>query len=142
MVNFLQRVVLLLLVVLGLGACKFPELPPLETDGGSDDARSDSASSDGMFDGNIDAPGVLAFDVAYPAEWRFSVAGPVSGFVLVVNKRPNPLALSSFQVSSISDDHPTATVRITSPGAFGAMLPANNAGGALSMLSEQLLVGC
>lgn len=89
----------------------------------------------------VDGPPTPAFDVAYPSEWRFSVAGPTDGFMLIVNTGPAPLSLATFQVTSISDDHPTAVVRVTTPGSFGEALQPGTAGGRLGGLAEQLLVG-
>ena len=92
-------------------------------------------------DAGIDAPGLPAYDIAYPSEWRMSVAGPTSGFIVIVNTGTAPLSLSTFQVVGLSDDHPTAVVRITTPGSFGETIPTDAAAGFLSGLSEQLLIG-
>ncbi len=92
-------------------------------------------------DAGIDAPGLPAYDIAYPSEWRMSVAGPATGFVVIVNTGTAPLSLSTFQVVSLSDDHPTAVVRVTSPGSFGETIQPDTAAGFLSGLAEQLLIG-
>lgn len=123
-----------LLGAVACAACKFPELPPIEPDAPGDGADAPS-------DSGVDAAGLPAFDVAYPEEWRFSVAGPATAFLLVVNTGPSPLSLSTFQVASISDNHETAVVRVTSPVSFTDVLQPNTAGGQLTAASQQLLVG-
>ncbi|MBK7078177.1 MAG: hypothetical protein IPH44_38520 [Myxococcales bacterium] len=92
-------------------------------------------------DAPVDAPGLAAYDIAYPAEWRMSVQGPATSFIVIVNTGPSPLSLSTFQVTGLSDDHPTAVVRVTSPGSFGDTLQPDTAAGALSGLAETLLIG-
>lgn len=86
-----------------------------------------------------DAAGVAAFDVVYPREWRFSVSGPVSGYLLIVNRGPVALSTNTLQVKSISDDHPIAIVRVnaTIPSTF---IPSGEAGGKLSPASTAVLV--
>lgn len=79
-----------------------------------------------------------AYDVVYAKEWRFSVAGPVDGFALIVNTGKAPLALASLEVKSVTDDHPTATVRITASPAVGLLAPGA-AGGKLSGLAEAVV---
>jgi hypothetical protein len=135
-------------VTLTLAACKFPELPPIDVDGTATDGATTAvdapaldAAEDGSMDAPTDAPLLPAFDIAYPSEWRFSVSGPAEAFILIVNTGPSPLSLATFQVSSVSDNHPTAVARVTSPSSSGTTLQPNDAGGMLSLLSEQLLVG-
>ena len=130
----LQAMVVGALCLLVTG-CKFPYPPDV---GG--DAR-DGSLLDAPTDAAIDAATAPFFDVAYPSEWVFSVPGPAVGFVLVVNSGTAPLGLSTFQVQSVSDNHPTAVVRVTAPSAPGAILQSGSAGGALSPLSQTLLVG-
>ncbi len=91
-------------------------------------------------DAMTDAPGVHAFDIAYPNEWRFSVAGPISGYFLAINTSAADLNMSSLELKSIEDDHPTAIVRINvtpSP----TLIPTGQVGGHLTPLSEQTLIG-
>lgn len=80
-----------------------------------------------------------AFDVAYPHEWRFSVEGPVGGYLLVINTSSTPLNTSSLALKSIEDDHPSAVVRVTVTG-YDATLSPGQAGGYVSMLSRLMLV--
>jgi hypothetical protein len=129
--------------LLALAACSYKYPGDVGIDGSGGDDASDAEPGDGPAgpDAPTDAPSLPAFDVAYPMEWRFSVAGPVSGFILIVNTGPSPLSLSSFQISAISDDHPTATVRITSGIASSTVLQPDTAGGALSGLSQNLFIG-
>lgn len=110
-------------------SCKFP-FPA--------DVKGDAGST--VTDAAIDARSFPAFDLAYPAEWKFSVAGPTSGFLLVVNTGPSPLNLASFQLRSISDDHSTAEARVTTQGGFNVILQPEQAGGQLSQQSESVLV--
>lgn len=84
---------------------------------------------------------VPAFDVVYPAEWQFSVSGPAEGFVMVVNTSQKPLSLATLQVKSVTDNHPTAEVRAVAPTAPTAVLSPGMAGGQLSGLARDLLVG-
>ncbi|MBK7078178.1 MAG: hypothetical protein IPH44_38525 [Myxococcales bacterium] len=78
-----------------------------------------------------------AYDVVYAKEWKFSVAGPVDGFALVVNTGKAPLSLASLTVKSVTDDHATATVRITASPATSSLAPGT-AGGKLSGLADTL----
>jgi hypothetical protein len=94
---------------------------------------------EGPKDAGIDAPGVPAFDVAYPSEWRFSVAGPVSGYFLVINRGVTPLSMSSLQLKSIDDDHPTAFLRINA-NPLGTTIAPGQAGGSLTPLAKTVLV--
>jgi hypothetical protein len=94
---------------------------------------------DAGVDAVIDA-GVPAFDVAYASEWRFSVPGPVDGYLLVVNTGVTPLSMSTLQLKSIADDHPTAFVRIIAT-ASETSIPPGHAGGFLTPLATTTLVG-
>jgi len=116
------------------GACSFEPPPNVGADAGPD------GSTDPTVDAAIDAPLRPAFDVAYPSEWRFSVNGTISGYLLIVNTSLNPLDLSTFEVVSISDDHPMAIVRVTAPTAFSEALGPGFAAGELSGLSQDVLV--
>jgi hypothetical protein len=100
----------------------------------TDDVLASDAGVDVMRDG-----GQAAFDIAYPDEWKFSVAGPISGYMLIVNTSVTPLNTSSLVLKSISDDHPTALVRINVNG-YDATISPGEAGGSLSMLSKSVLV--
>ena len=107
---------------------------------GLEGACSDAAATDaGTTDAPTDAPRVRAYDVAYPKEWKFSIAGPVSGYFLVINTAVTPLEMNSLVVKSLSDDHPTAVVRIMA-SAVATSVPPGAAGGMLSGLSKMLLV--
>jgi hypothetical protein len=129
--------------LLGLAGCPYEYPGDVEPDAATTDApTTDAPATDATsIDAATDAPGLAAFDIAYPSEWRFSVAGPAEGFILIVNTGPSPLSLATFQVSAVSDDHPTAVARVTSPSSSGTTLQPGQAGGQLSGLSEQLLVG-
>lgn len=83
--------------------------------------------------------GTPAFDVAFPNQWRFSVQGPVGGYLLVINRRAIPLSMESLFVQSIQDDHPTANVRVMS-NTGATTIPPGAAGGSLSLASEMVLV--
>jgi len=95
----------------------------------------------GTTDAGVDSPdaGKPAFDIAYPNEWKFSVAGPISGYLLIINKDVVPLNTSSLVLTSQSDDHPTAVVRVTVTAPDATIAPGS-AGGSLSMLSKTVLV--
>ena len=80
-----------------------------------------------------------AYDVVYAKEWKFSVAGPVDGFVLVVNTGKAPLSLASLTVKSVTDDHPTASVRISASPSTATLAPGT-AGGKLSGISDGLFL--
>jgi hypothetical protein len=84
-------------------------------------------------------PGPPAFDVAYPHEWKFSVAGPISGYVVIINTSDAPLSTSSLALKSITDDHPTAVVRVTVTE-YDATIAVGKAGGLLSIMSRMILV--
>ncbi|MCW5806619.1 MAG: hypothetical protein KIT31_29920 [Deltaproteobacteria bacterium] len=90
-------------------------------------------------DAGVDAPRTPAFDVAFPKAWRFSVAGPISGYLLVINRGVTPLSMTSLNLVSITDDHPTAFARVTASPSKESISPGL-AGGALSGLSQNILV--
>jgi len=94
---------------------------------------------DGGFDAGIDAPGVHVFDIAYPNEWRFSVAGPISGYFLAINTNNVALDMTTLELKSIDDDHPSAIVRVTVTPSPTVIEPAT-VGGALTPLSRQVLL--
>ncbi len=80
-----------------------------------------------------------AFDVAYGKEWCFSVAGPVGLSIVFINTDVSPLSMTTIQVRSLDDDHPTAFVRIeTTPSS--TEIPPGFAGGKLSPVDEAVLV--
>lgn len=81
-----------------------------------------------------------AFDLAYPSQWTFSVEGPVSGYLLVVNTGIGPLQLDTLHVDAVTDDHPQATVQIDTKPFTARKLEPGEAGGQLSLLSKSLLV--
>ncbi len=124
----------LLLATLAAG-CQF-DRPSDIGDAGTDATDAPAVAVDAP----ADAPGLAAYDIAYPAEWRMSVSGPATSFIAIVNTGPSPLSLSTFQVTGLSDDHPTAVVRVTSPGSFGDTIAPDNAAGRLSGLAEALLI--
>lgn len=94
-------------------------------------------------DAGVDAPGdtarIPAFDVVYPREWKFSVSGPISGYLLIVNRERTALSTNTLQVKSISDDNPVAIVRVTAP-VPNTFIPSGEAGGKLSPVSKAVLV--
>jgi len=101
--------------------------------------EASDAGIDAHVDAALDAPGAHAFDIAFPNEWRFSVAGPIRGYFLAINTSNADLDMNTLELKSIDDDHPTAIVRVTvipSP----TLIPPGRVGGALSGLSAQLLV--
>lgn len=70
------------------------------------------------------------FDVAYANEWTFSIDGPVSGFVVVINTSDQPLTIDGIEATSvISDRAPSISVstkqntsHVLAPGAaIGAL---------------------
>lgn len=81
-----------------------------------------------------------AYDLAYASEWNFSVEGPVGGFLLVVNTSNRALDLTSFQVTSVTDDHSTAKVQVEAKPVSGT-LPPRNVAGFVTPVSEAVLVG-
>jgi hypothetical protein len=121
-----------------MSACSF-EPPP---DVGIDAPRVDASSEqlDAMTDAPIDARLEPAFDIGYPPEWRFSVSGPISAYILIANTSNNALSLSTFEVQSITDDHPTAEVRVTSPSSHSEEVMPGTMAGQLTGLSEDVLV--
>ncbi|MCE9574542.1 MAG: hypothetical protein K8W52_15445 [Deltaproteobacteria bacterium] len=110
---------------------------PASADAGVDASMVDGAPPDAL----VDAATLPAYDIAYPSQWTFSVSGPATGFVLIANTSSTPLSLSTFQVTSVSDNHPTAVARVTSPSSPGTILQPHTAGGSLSQLSDNLLRG-
>jgi hypothetical protein len=114
--------VIILLSLVGCGSVTPPESP---------DGRPDAAS-------DPDAARTPAFDVAYGSAWRFSVSGPTGGFVSIINRGPVPLSMSGLQVASVSDDHPTASIRII-PNVGDTTVGPGLAGGALSPIAEGLI---
>lgn len=116
------RTAIALLLLVGCGSVTPPESP---------DGRFDAA-------GDPDATRTPAFDVAYGSEWRFSVAGPAGGFVSIINRGTAPLSMSDLQVTSISDDHPTASIRII-PNVSDTTVGPGLAGGSLTPIAEGLI---
>lgn len=97
-----------------------------------DKKAADAATSDGAVDSaTSDAPvdaGVPAFDVIYGENWRIAVDATNDGwFLLVANGNSDP-DLSTLEVVSVSDTHPTAIVRVVAPGASGLMIHGKAAG--------------
>jgi hypothetical protein len=93
----------------------------------------------GMFSGCSSSEKDPAFDLVYASEWKFSVEGPVSGYLAIVNTGDQPLSLTTLQVKAITDDHPAAAVKITTTP-FSTTIPAGQAGGFLTPLSKSVLV--
>lgn len=117
-----------------LGAC----------DGIEDCTESGQSCIDGRCTFTLppDAARVAAYDVAYPNVWRRSItdAHPLS--LLFVNRGVSPLSMSTLQVRSLADDHPTAFVRVTVPATPStAMILPGQAGGLVTPLAEDLLIG-
>lgn len=87
-----------------------------------------------------DAGGRPAFDVAYPSVWRRSVPDQLPFDLIVINTSTSPLSMSSLVLKSISDDHPTATVRfILAP--LSTTVATQRAGGLIVPLAEPVLIG-
>ena len=80
------------------------------------------------------------FDVAYASEWKFSVDGPVGGYMLVVNTSNAPLHLDTVQVVSVTDDHPVANVQIVAKPIQPVAIAPGKAVGMLTPLSKAVLV--
>jgi len=80
-----------------------------------------------------------AFDVAYSSEWKFSVAGPVSGYLVVVNTSEDPLNLSTLQIKNVSDDHASASLAI-SVTPSNAIIQPGKAAGFVTPLSQKVLL--
>lgn len=87
-----------------------------------------------------DAPGLAAYDVAYPDQWRFSIEGPISGYLVLVNTGTAPLNTASLVIESLTDDNADAVVRVAVASATQVIEPGQ-ASGALSGISRALLVG-
>ncbi len=87
----------------------------------------------------VDAARVAAFDIAYPKEWRFSVFDEVSEFSVFINKGTSPLSMSSLELKSITDDHPTVLVRLVAHPSPAA-IPPGLAGGQLTPIAKAVLV--
>lgn len=86
-----------------------------------------------------DAPLKPAFDIVYPNVWRFSVTGqPFPMDLVVVNADVSPLSMTTLQVKSVSDDHPTAFVRFVAAPSSAAIAPGE-AGGAISPNASPIL---
>lgn len=81
-----------------------------------------------------------SFDLAYPSEWTFSVAGPVSGYLVVVNTGSDPMQLDGLHVDSVTDDHEQAVVQIELKGFAPRTLDPGRASGFLTPLSKTVLV--
>ncbi len=121
------------------GTCQLsPDAPITSADASPSDGQVDAAVVDAAV---VDAALLPAYDIAYPTEWTFSVSGPATAFILIVNTGPSPLSLSTFQVTSVSDNHPDATVRVTAGNGTNSVLQPHTAGGELSGLSQNLLLG-
>ncbi|MBA2539528.1 MAG: hypothetical protein H0V17_07835 [Deltaproteobacteria bacterium] len=109
------------------------------------DGIEDCDASDTCVDGMCtpppippDAPLVAAFDVAYPNVWRFSVAGPVGISVMFINTSVNPFSTSTLEVRELSDDHPTAFIRLTASPSL-VNIPPGFAGGKIAPIAEPFL---
>lgn len=81
-----------------------------------------------------------AFDIAYPNVWRRTVVDQLPFDLMVINTSDAPISMSSLAIKSISDNHPTATVRLVKMPA-GTMVPPHKAGGFIVPLAEPILVG-
>jgi len=128
-------------VLVGLFMCGCSFKPPPDVD--NDASREDAATQavDAMADAvAIDANGEPAFDIGYPHEWKFSISGPISAYILVANTSNNALSLSTFQVQSVSDDHPTAEVTVTAPMTHSESVTPGTMAGELSGFSHDVLV--
>lgn len=79
-------------------------------------------------------------DIAYSSEWKFSVEGPVSGYVVIVNTTSAPVNLDTLQLTSVTDDNPTANVQIETQKLSGVQVAPGIAGGVLSPVSKNVLV--
>ena len=60
-------------------------------DGVSGQFVAETAADAGVDGAMTDAPGARAFDIAYPSEWKFSVAGPIGQYFLIINTSTTPL---------------------------------------------------
>ena len=130
------------IVACGIGVCVDHTCVDLGRCDGAEDCSNPETCIDGLCTPPAvppDAPPVPAFDIAYPKEWRISVAEPIGGFVLFVNAGVTPISMSTLQLRSVADDHPTAFVRIT-PTSSAAMILPGVAGGNLTPLAEDVLV--
>jgi hypothetical protein len=64
-----------------------------------------------------------AFDVVYPSEFRSSVNDPVMFSMMFVNTDVSPLSMTTLQVRQLTDDHPTAFVRIVTTPSSANIAP-------------------
>jgi hypothetical protein len=64
-----------------------------------------------------------AFDVVYPSEFRSSVNDPVMFSMVFVNTDVSPLSMTTLQVRQLTDDHPTAFVRIVTTPSSANIAP-------------------
>jgi len=132
------RAILLAGACLVGSACSFDPPPDIGSDARLDGSNGGIDASD--IDAPIDAMLQPVYDVAFPEEWKFSIEGPISGYLLIINTSPNPLDLSTFEIVSVVDDHPTLNTVITAPTAFNQQLGPGWAAGSLSGLSQDVLV--
>jgi hypothetical protein len=89
----------------------------------SDGKGVDSSAADASPDASVPA-----FEVVYGDDWRIAVEASNDGwFLLVANGNVDP-DLSTIQVVSVSDTHPTAIVRIVASPVVGVMTHGKAAG--------------
>jgi len=86
-------------------------------------------------DSSVDGPpadaAIPAFDVVYGDPWRFSVDDATNdGWFILVSNGTLDADISTIQVTSLSDTHPTAIVRVLVPQNTG-VVPHGTAGGKL-----------
>jgi hypothetical protein len=71
-----------------------------------------------------DAPLKPAFDIVYPNVWRFSVTiQPFPLDLIIVNTDVSPLSMTTLQVKSVADDHPTAFLRFVAAPSSADITP-------------------
>lgn len=106
---------------------------------GNEDCESPEVCVEGTCSGPPDAALTPAFDAAYPNVWEFSVNDPIPFDLMIVNRGVSPLSMSTLQVRSLSDDHPTAFVRLTTTPSQADIQPSF-AGGLISPIAEPVMI--
>lgn len=118
-------------------------------DRGPCDGNEDCVSPETCVEGECSPPPLPpdaalkpAFDVVYPNVWRFNVTGqPFPLDLIVVNTGVSPLFMTTLQVKSLNDDHPTAFVRLTAfPTSASPPIPPGQAGGKILPNAESILL--
>lgn len=87
----------------------------------------------------VDAPPPPAYDLAYPNVWRRSVVDELPFDLMIVNTTDHPIQMSSLILTSVTDDHPLATVRMKL-GSLSSAVPVGMAGGSIVPIAEPLLI--